>query len=164
VLAVGVWNRVAQQLSAGDGRSLVEHARAFALLNMAIADALVSVMETKYHFRFWRPETAIPGFVPFVPTPCFPSYPSAHASASYAARAIVQRFWGGDGHALVLTTPSMPDVVLQYATLRAITDDIDDARVYGGIHFRFDQDAGAHQGRRIGAYVYARTLRPRGRR
>jgi hypothetical protein len=174
VLAVGVWNRVAQQLSEHQGSSLLENARAFALINMAISDALVTVMETKYHYTFWRPATAIPAgdvdgnphtqadtsFVPFIPTPCFPSYPSAHASASYAARSVVQRFWGAGGHWIVLTHPSLPQVTLQYSRLKEITEDIDDARVYGGIHFRFDQMAGAHQGLRIGGYVYGHNLRP----
>jgi hypothetical protein len=174
VLAVGVWNRVAQQLSAAQGNSLSENARIFALLNMAISDALVTVMETKYYYTFWRPETAIPagdldgnrhtdadaGFAPFIPTPCFPSHPSAHASASYAARWVIHRFWGNGGHQIVLTHPAVPHIVLSYATLKGITDDIDDARVYGGIHFRFEQEAGAHQGKQIGAYVIRQSLRP----
>lgn len=172
VLAVGVWNRVAQQLAAVHTRSLSSNARAFALLNMAISDALVTSMETKYHYAFWRPVTAIaagdvdgnrktapdPQFSPFLPTPCFPSYPSAHASASYAARAVVRRIWGAAGHDLVLADAALPQVLLQYTSLQAITDDIDDARVYGGIHFRFDQDAGARQGRRIGRYIYRHFL------
>src|SRR5690606_39835545 len=88
VLAVAVWNPVAREFAASHPSSLTAHARALALLNMAISDALVSVMETKYHYRFWRPETAIrsgeadgnrntaadPGFRPFISTPCFPSY------------------------------------------------------------------------------------------
>jgi hypothetical protein len=167
VLAVGVWNRVAQQLAAADPGSLSRNARVFALLNMVISDALVTVMETKYYYALWRPVTAIPAadtdsnprtapdalFTPFIPTPCFPSYPSAHASASYAARAVLQRFWGNGGHDIVLSHASLPQVLLQYPTLKAITDDIDDARVYGGIHFRFDQEAGARQGRQIGRDV-----------
>jgi hypothetical protein len=50
-------------------------------------------------------------------------------------------------------------VTLQYTNFDDLTDDIDDARVYGGIHFRFDQEAGARQGRRVGAYVYKNSLR-----
>lgn len=174
VLAVGVWNDVARQLAVARGTTLSEDARAFALLNMAIHDALVSVMETKYHYRFWRPETAIPragedgnpktapndAFTPFVPTPCFPSYPSAHASASYAARAVVEQLYGQGGPQLItLSSPAVPQVFLEYRRLRQITDDIDDARVYGGIHFRFDQEAGAEQGIRIGRYVMRHNLR-----
>ncbi len=137
VLAVAVWNDVARQIAAARKTTMPENARMLALLNMAISDGLVTVMETKYHYRFWRPETAIqagdadgnPGtggntaFTPYIPAPCFPSYPSAHASGSYAAREIL-------------------------------------ARIYGGIHFRFDQRAGAKQGRSIGAYIHRRHLRP----
>jgi hypothetical protein len=52
-------------------------------------------------------------------------------------------------------------VTLEYSTLKQITADIDDARVYGGIHFRFDQDGGAEQGRRVGEYVYKNRLSPK---
>jgi hypothetical protein len=99
-----------------------------------------------------------PHYAPFIPTPCFPSYPSAHASASYAARWVLHRFWGNGGHSIELSHPSLPHLALRYSTMKAITDDIDDARVYGGIHFRFDQEAGAVQGRRIGFYVFRQLL------
>jgi hypothetical protein len=141
---------------------------------MAISDGLVSVMETKYHHRLWRPETAIraaaadgnpateadPAFAPFIATPCFPSYPSAHASASYAARRVLERLYGRGHHAIRLSSPAVPDVTLYYTRLGQITADIDDARVYGGIHFRFDQEAGARQGARVGAWVHRENLRP----
>jgi hypothetical protein len=174
VLAVGVWNPVARQVAAARRDSLSRNARALALLNMAISDGLVSVMETKYEYRLWRPETAIragasdgnpatepdPAFVPFLATPCFPSYGSAHAAASYAARRVLERLYGGGHHSLSLSAPSLPGLTLYYTRFREITADIDDARVYGGIHFRFDQEAGARQGTRIGAYVYRENLRP----
>jgi hypothetical protein len=160
VLAVATWNPAVRQVAAAEGTSLSENARAFALLNVAISDALVSVMETKYHYTFWRPETAIPGFVPFIATPCFPGYPSAHASASYAAEEIARRIFGAGGHSIVLTSPPAVGVTLTYNSFKEIARDIDDARVYGGIHFRFDQEAGAVQGRDIGKYVYKNMLRP----
>lgn len=170
--AAGAWNDIARQLAEGSGASLVDNARILALLNMAIGDGLTSSMETKYHYTFWRPETAIragdgdgnpetigdPDFAPFITTPCFPGYPSAHASASYAARAILERFWGSGGHAFVLAHSALPGKVFEYTSLRQVTDDVDDARVYGGIHFRFDQEAGAKQGRKVGQYVYAHNL------
>lgn len=179
VLAVAAWNGAARQVAVAEGTSLTENARAFALLNMTISDALVSVMETKYVYGFWRPETAAaaaatdgndrtapdPGFTPYLPTPCFPGYPSAHASASYGARYIVERVFGAGGHAITLSSASVPGVTLPYSTFKAMTDDIDDARVYGGIHFRFDQDAGARQGREIGKFIdknFLRRIQPAG--
>ena len=60
---------------------------------------------------------------------------------------------------MVLSNPAVPGVILNYRKLKEITDDIDDARVYGGIHFRFDQEVGADQGRRVGAYLVRNALR-----
>ena len=176
VLAVATWNPAVRQVAAAEGTSTSDTARALALLNVAISDALVSVMETKYHYVFWRPETAIPAgdsdgndrthadpaFVPFIPTPCFPSYPSAHASASYAAEEIARRIFGAGGHSIELTSPASVGVTLTYTTFKEITRAIDDARVDGGIHFRFDQEAGAVQGRSIGKYISENLLRPVG--
>jgi hypothetical protein len=176
VLAVATWNPAVRQVAEAERTSTPETARALALLNVAISDALVSVMETKYHYVFWRPETAIPqgdadgndrthadpGFVPFIPTPCFPSYPSAHASASYAAEEIARRIFGAGGHSIDLTSPPSVGVTLTYTTFKEITRAIDDARVDGGIHFRFDQEAGAVQGRSIGKYISENLLRPVG--
>jgi hypothetical protein len=170
---VHLWNQAARQVSTAQGKSLSENARAFALLNMAIIDGLVSSMETKYHYVVWRPYTAIRAgdtdgnrktepdvaWTTFIPTPCFPSYPSAHASGSYAARTVAEKIFGSGGHDITLSHPSIPDVTLQYTKFSQITNDVDDARVYGGIHFRFDQVAGARQGRQVGSYVYENNLR-----
>ena len=170
-----VWNQAARQVSAAEERSLSENARTFALLNMALSDGLASVMEAKYHYVFWRPYTAIragdtdgnprtdpdPTWNPLISTPCFPSYPSAHAVASYAARKIAEKTLGSGTIDVTLSHPGVPDVTLHYTRFSQITDDIDDARVFGGIHFRSDQDAGGKQGRDIGGYVYHHNLRPR---
>ena len=174
-LAAAVWNAAARQLASARGTSIGFNARAFALLNMAISDGLVSSMETKYHYRLWRPETAIreadidgnrrtgsdDSFVPLITAPCFPSYPSAHASGSYAGRAVVERLFGRARHDVTLSTPALPGVNLRYTDLADITTDIDNARIYGGIHFRFDQQAGARQGRAVARYLMSRHLRPR---
>lgn len=174
VLAVGTWNPVVVQAARSRGLSLSQNARLLALLNMAINDGLVAVMETKYRYNFWRPETAIraadrdgnartvadPSFEPYVATPCFPGYGSAHAAASYAAREVAESAFGDKPLALRLASAAVPGVELEYSSFEEITDDIDDARVYGGIHFRFDQRAGARQGRRIGAWVAKQHLQP----
>jgi membrane-associated phospholipid phosphatase len=169
-----LWNPIARQIAVSRHASLSQNARTFALLNMALSDGGVAVMETKYHYNLWRPETAIraagtdgnqrtdPDFfyAPFITTPCFPSYPSGHTSTSYAAREVLERIFGSHGHSMTLSSPAVPGVTLTYSGLHEITSDIDDARVYGGIHFRFDQEAGAEQGRRVGAYVYGHNLGP----
>jgi hypothetical protein len=172
-----LWNAIGRQIASSQRRSVTENARAFALLNMALSDGGVAVLETKYHYNFWRPETAIqngdvdgnartepdPSFKPFIVAPCFPSYPSGHATTSYAAREIIERIYGRGPHRITLSRPDTPEVTLDYRRLGDITRDIDDARVYGGIHFRFDQEEAAEQGRRLGEYVYKHKLRRAGR-
>ena len=169
-----VLNQAARQVAQEQGRSLLENARALALVNMAANDSLVASFFNKYHYNFWRPETAIhagdtdgnpktnadPGFAPFIVTPCFPSYPSNHGSGTSAGAEVLSRLYGAAGHAITLTNPIVPDIVLQYTSFRQITDDVSDARVYGGIHFRTDQAAGQRLGTIIGTAVYKNNLRP----
>ena len=172
--ADGIYYPAARQLIATRSRTLSQNARLFALLSMAIWDSAVACFETKYHFNVWRPVTAIreansdgnhrtepdANWLSAVFTPPFPAYPSGHASFGGAARAVLEAEFGPDGHAITLTNPALPDIVLHYETFKQITDDIDEARVYGGVHYRFDQEAGAAQGRRVGEYVLRRALRP----
>jgi hypothetical protein len=168
-----VFNQAVQQVAQERWHSLSENARALAVINMAMNDSLVASFLNKYHYNFWRPETAIhagdtdgnpktnpdPSFVPFVTTPCFPSYPSNHGSAANGAAEILRRIYGEGGHFITLSNPTVPDIVLQYTTFKQITDDISDARVYGGIHFRTDQVAGERLGNAIGKAVYKNNLR-----
>jgi membrane-associated phospholipid phosphatase len=91
---VPLYNPAARQVSKAQGKNLSENARIFALLNIAMFDAAVSVFETKYFYNLWRPVTAIragdrdgnrrtdpdPNWLSLVVTPPFPSYPSGHAS------------------------------------------------------------------------------------
>ncbi len=171
-----IFNLAARQTAEAENTSTSENARALALLNMATSDSLVASFAAKYHYNFWRPENAIrfagfygnfdispdPSYVPFISTPCFPSYPSNHASGSNAAAEILRRIYGEGGHAITLTNPFNPAVAglqFTYTTFNEICDDVDDARVYGGIHFRFDQVAGSRLGREIATYVYKHNLR-----
>jgi hypothetical protein len=167
-------NQAARQIAQQQQRSMSENARALALIAMAINDSLVASFYNKYHYNFWRPETAIragdtdgnpkteadPSFMPFIVTPCFPSYPSNHGSGSGGGAEVLRRLYGEGGHSITVSNPAVPNIVLQYTSFKQITDDISDARVYGGIHFRTDQDAGAVLGRAIGSVVYKNNLRP----
>jgi hypothetical protein len=135
-----------------------------------------SSFSAKYHYNFWRPENAIrylsdygnpktppdATYVPFISTPCFPSYPSNHASGSNGAAEILRRVYGEGGHTIKLTNPLSPAVAnleFDYSTFNEVCDDVDDARVFGGIHYRFDQVAGNRLGREIATYVYKHNLR-----
>jgi hypothetical protein len=175
-----LFNLAARQVAVAQHRSLSDNARAFALINMATNDSLVASFEAKYHYYLWRPETAIrdprtedinpnlasdPAFKPYILTPCFPSYPSNHASGSGGAAEMLSRLYGNGHHGIVMANPTAADVTVRnltfgYTRFSQITDDIDDARVFGGIHFRFDQEAGGRLGEDIAGYIYRHNLRP----
>lgn len=166
-------NQAARQVADQKGGSLSQNARALALVNMAINDSLVASFLNKYHYNFWRPETAIhgagtdgnpnteadPDWAPLITTPCFPSYPSNHGSAVNAAAEVLRRLYGEAAHAITLSNAAVPTIILPYDSFREICDDVSDARVYGGIHFRTDQEAGADLGRAVGRAVYKNNLR-----
>ena len=168
-----MFNLAARQVAAAEGGSLSQNARVFALINMASNDSFVVSFWTKYHYKLWRPETAIfegsadgnpktdadITYKPYILTPCFPSYPSNHGSGSNSAAEILRRAYGAGGHVITITHPAFPGLTFHYTSFKQITDDISDARVYGGIHFRFDQEAGADLGRAIATYEYEHNLR-----
>jgi hypothetical protein len=170
---VQLFNSVAVQLATAQGTSLSENARMFALLNMAIADATIAVFDSKYFYNYWRPVTAIragntdpnpktegdPNFNTFINTPPYPSYPSGYGGLAAAGRYILERFFGSTQHSIKLSLPALPGVTLEYTKIRQLTDDIADARVYGGIHFRFDQDEAEVLGLNVAQYVKQNNLR-----
>ncbi len=175
VLGVQTWNPAARQAAAAQGHSMTYNARAFALINMAVVDGLIAAMDSKYTYTLWRPETGIKGggtdgnpftlpdpqWAPFINVPCHPSYPSAHAILAGGARLVAERMFGGSGHSITLQHSLVPGVVLHYTRFKDIAKDIDDARVYGGVHYRFDQEAGARMGRKVGQHLHKHVLRPK---
>jgi hypothetical protein len=175
VTPIYAFNSALRQMASTRNDDIADTARTMAVLNMAISDAAISVFDTKYFYRTWRPVTAIlradedgnksttaGTFTPLIATPCFPSYPSAHGTLSGAAREVLERSYGRFGHSITLSHPNVPNIELSYTDLRAITDDISDARVFGGIHFRFDQVAGDRQGKAIAQYIFNNRLQKRG--
>ena len=98
-------------------------------------------------------------FAPLITTPCFPGYPSNHASGSSGGAEILRRVYGAAGHDITLSTPAIPGVTRHYTSIDQILQDVDDARVYGGIHFRYDQEAGSRIGRNVATHVYKHNLR-----
>jgi hypothetical protein len=169
-----VFDLALRQVATAKGRPLSDNARSLALLNMAISDALVASFNAKYYYNLWRPETAIrgaatdgndktnanPTYKPYIATPCFPSYPSNHASGSGAGVEMLRRLYGADGHSIDISNPAVQGITLHYSGFHEILNDVDDARVFGGIHFRFDQDAGDTLGREVSTYVIHSNLRP----
>ena len=97
-----------------------------------------------------------------MPTPCFPGYPSNHASGSNGGAEALRRAYGEGEHTITMSNPHAPPIAglsFHYETFNQMCADIDDARVYGGIHFRFDQDAGNRLGRSVATYLHKNMLR-----
>ena len=166
------WNSVLRQIASSRQDDITRTARIAALLNMSLADSHFTVFESKYFYRTWRPVTAITradedgnwktmpsSFTPLIATPCFPGYPSAHGAGGGAALEVLERAYGRH-HSVTLSQASVPGVLLHYTDIRDIINDVSDARVFGGIHFRSDQDAAERLGRDVGRYNDHNKLRP----
>jgi len=147
--AVTEWNAIMQSTVAPTNP--FAQGRSAAIVQLAVFEAVNAINHKT---------DADPVWLPLIATPPFLSYPSAHASAGGAARAVLEHLYGEDGFSITLTSPTAPGVVLHYTAWEQITADIDDARIYGGIHFRFDQESGARQGRQIARYILRNELCP----
>lgn len=165
------WNAAARAAAAAHGNTREENARLFAALNVACNDAHVAAFEAKYRIQHWRPITAIraraaPGsaeasWEPLLGTPAHPDYPSTHATCSGAAEAVLKGFFGRDEVAVSVTYPPVFGVTRSYTSFSQMAREVDEARVWGGIHFRSADVDGHDLGRRVGEYVLARFPAPR---
>lgn len=165
-------NAVARAASTARGLNVADNARLFAYLNMAMADALIASFETKYAFNAWRPVTAIrnaatagnggiqadAAWEPMMVTPPHPEYPSAHSIAVGAAEVVLQRFFGDKVSASYVYPPL--GVLRRWEGLSQISKEVEDARVWGGIHFRTAVEHGTQVGRKIGEYALKAHLQP----
>jgi PAP2 superfamily protein len=134
----GHWNRIAIDLVRGARLTRKRSARTFALLNTAQADAFIACWDAKFAYWSERPIQAIqrttdPGWTPLIATPPFPSYPSGHSTTSGAASTVLAAIF--PRHA---------------RELASMAGDAAISRLYGGIHFSFDNDVGLALGRRVG--------------
>ena len=168
---IAFWNRAALQVAAPMDLSLLQNARLFAQLNLALADAYICCWDAKYTYVFWRPITAIhlgdtdgneatvldPAWTPLLPTPPFPEYPSGHSVTGGAAAEILSS-WFGDNTAFSLTSEALPGVTRYFTSFSQATDELNDARVFAGIHFRTAVDVGRELGRQVAAYVLDNAL------
>lgn len=170
----GHWNRIAQTVSRQRGLSRSDNARLFALLNIALADAAIVCWEGKFGFNYWRPITAIheadrddnPGTLPdrawdsLLATPPFPSYPSGHSTFSGAGATALARFFGTDAISFRIGSEGTPSVVRGYAGFWAAAQEAGRSRIYGGIHYEFDNQEGLRTGRELADYIAHRYLLP----
>jgi hypothetical protein len=171
------WNQVALSLAAERHLTFSEEARLLGLINVATADAAIACWEAKYHYVFWRPITAIsladtdgnpatvaaPGWSPLLITPPFPEYPSGHSSASGAAAAILSSYFGEHSTFSVptdSTVPGLAGVVRHFSSFTQATDEVNNARVFGGIHFRTAVNDGRSLGAVIATYVREHAFLP----
>ncbi|HEU4926790.1 MAG TPA: vanadium-dependent haloperoxidase [Vicinamibacterales bacterium] len=169
-----MWNRVARSVSAQKNVGVIENARLFALLNLAMADATIACWDSKYTYRFWRPVTAIrmadtdgndsteadPGWTPLRPTPLHPEYPSAHACVSNAAARVLTSFFGKHIPFSTTTSTCPAGVVRSYDGFQEMADEIGDSRIYIGFHFRSSVQHGANLGRQVAHWTFHRFLQP----
>ncbi|WP_162349365.1 vanadium-dependent haloperoxidase [Pseudoxanthomonas gei] len=162
-------NAIARAVVAGKGLDRWQHARLFALVNMAVNDALITTFGAKYRYNFWRPYTAIrwandgnpltqpdPGFTSYITTPPYPDYPCGLPSTMGAGVQVMRSYFGTDRLPYSLTAAGIPR---SYTRLSDAESDSVDARVYGGIHFRFGCEVGVEQSRRVAKFVYLTQLR-----
>ncbi len=163
---------VAEQRQLG----ILANARLFGLVGLALADAGIAAWDAKYltPIDLWRPDTAIEdlGDAAWEPlsqdvmgrsfSPSFPAYVSGHATFAGAWAAVMQRYFGTDAIAFDATTddPHAQDIVRPMAGFDAAARENALSRIYLGVHYRFDADAGLATGRAVGEYVYANRLRP----
>ena len=134
----GHWNRIATILMNRDEVTERQATRGLALLNMALMDAGIACWDAKYEYWVLRPWQADPGITVPLMKPNFPSYVSGHASFSGAASAVLEDLFPLDA-----------------ADVRAMAEEAAISRLYGGIHYRFDNDRGLELGRRIGQLAIA---------
>lgn len=161
----GHWNKIAQTIALERGNSLAENARLFAHLNMSLSDAGVLCWVIKFTMEFWRPITAIriedPNWTPLLTTPPFPAYTSGHSTFSAAGASVLIHSFGGDKIRFSTTSDDLPGVTRKFESIWSAAEEAGMSRIYGGIHWQFDNTEGLKVGRTLGEYVYKNTLPPR---
>jgi hypothetical protein len=167
-------NAVARAASAAKNLKLSENARFFALFTMAMADALIAGFEAKYKYNFWRPVTALrsasggnyaavfgdSSWEPLIVTPPHPEYPSGHCTGAGAAVAVLQAMYGSDKFSASYVYPPL-GVLRRWESFSQIAKEVEDARVWGGIHFRTADQHGTELGRLVAEYVLKTMLQPK---
>jgi hypothetical protein len=169
------YDQLPRQIVIAKNMDLLDSARFMALFSVATADALIAVLDAKYKYEFWRPITAIRNgdidgnpaterdatWQPIDATPMHPEYPCAHCILSSSVSAVIEGLLGGDEIPEVsLTSPFLPGVAHRFTNLRAFSDEIANARICAGFHYRFSTIADREMGQKIGAYVVRSVMQP----
>jgi hypothetical protein len=177
------WNRIARTVSADQGLTLWENARLFGLLNIALADGYIAMMDSKNHYNYWRPITAIrtadtdgnpdttvdPTWTPLVPTPPNQDYVSGHAIEGGAAAEVLKQFFGIDQIGFADCGVTLPagstcsdatPVRRSYTSFSQAAAENAYSRILIGFHFRKSIEKGIEYGRKIGHRAANLYLRP----
>jgi hypothetical protein len=180
------YNGLARSIATDSSLDVPDTARLLAMVNEVGADAMIAMMNAKYHYLFWRPVTAIdptsvtndgfgpvpgfddsnpltveqPGWRPLVTTPNHPEYPSAHATITSAIAEVLTYYLGTDQLDIdIQGTPGL-SVTRHFATANDLRADADNARVWAGLHYRFSVQAGSVLGRQVADYDLEHACRP----
>jgi hypothetical protein len=171
-----LWQRTLRSIAAARVTRIGDSARLFALATMASADAVITAWDSKKHFNFWRPLTAIqqgdadgnPNTVgkadwqPFINTPPYPDYTSGANNVSAAVTRMLARFFHSDKMTFTVTSGNALATVnpRTYHRFSDVEDDVVEVRIYQGIHFRFADVVGRRQGEAVADFVFKHFLRP----
>jgi hypothetical protein len=165
-----------RQIAIAENMDLVDTARFMALVTAAEEDAIIAVMDAKYKYQFWRPITAIRNgdidgnpatervatWQPIDNTPLHPEYPCAHCIISSSLAAVIRAVLGTDEIPEVsMTSPFATSVTHRFSNLTAYTEEVANARIYAGFHYRFSTVVGKEMGQKIGNYVATTILQPK---
>ena len=168
-----IWNRIADDLAEQHGAPLLREARILALMNISLADATIAFFNAKNYYDTWRPITAIqqadtdgnPGttpdstWTPLLVTPSFQEYPSGHAVVSNGAASVLAAFYGDDT-SFTATSATMTTVQRSFTRFSQAVAQVENARVWGGIHFRYATATGAQMGGEVADYLVGTHLLP----
>lgn len=171
-----LWQNALRYISGAYLHDIGHSARMFALADVAMADAQIACWDSKYFYNFWRPITAIPlgdqdgnpataadpDWQPLINTPNFPEYPSGHADISGAVSHMLQLYFGSDELTFQMTTtnPPAPQKTRTFTRFSQAEQEVINARVYVGIHYRNSDTTAAAQGGRVANWIFSRYMRP----
>jgi hypothetical protein len=169
------WNPIVQQVLAASKLDLTDRARVHALVSMAAEDAYIAVFDAKYTYNLWRPVTAIrnadrtgnpatprdAGWLPLGETPMHPEYPCAHCISSAAVAAVLRGVLGDDITPVTITSATAAGISRRFTRLTDYEEEVSNARVWAGFHYRFSTVVGRDMGRQIGERTLATQLKRR---